>query len=73
MVQLLGLHAFTAEGISSISGRETKIPQASRLSNIKQNKISDMEKAGLRPLETQSIKTMMPKSIKILVENREYT
>ena len=32
-----------------------------------------MEKAGLRPLEIQSIKTMMPKSIKILVENREYT
>ena len=63
----------TAEGISSISGRETKIPQASRRSHIKQNKISDMEKAGLRPLETQSIKTMMPKSIKILVENREYT
>ena len=29
-----------------------------------------MEKAGLRPLETLSIKTMVPKSIKILVENR---
>ena len=28
MVQRLGLHAFTAEGVGSIPGRGTKIPQA---------------------------------------------
>ena len=30
MVQLLGLHALTAEGLGSISGQGTKIPQATR-------------------------------------------
>ena len=30
MVQWLGLHAFTAEGMGSIRGRGTKIPQAVR-------------------------------------------
>ena len=35
-VQWLGLHAFTVEGESSISGQDTKIPQASRCSQKKQ-------------------------------------
>lgn len=32
-----------------------------------------MEKAGLRPPVTQNIRTIEPKSVKVLVENREHT
>ena len=37
-VQWLGLRNFTAEGLSSIPGQGTKIPQAKRCSKTKQNK-----------------------------------
>ena len=40
VVQWLGLHAFTAEGLGSIPGQRTKIPQAASRGQ-KKNKIPD--------------------------------
>ena len=43
-VQWLGLRAFTAEGPDSIPGRGTKIPQALRCGQTKQNKQTKNQK-----------------------------
>ena len=40
VVQWLGLHALTAEGLGSIPGQGTQIPQAARLSQRKRKRLT---------------------------------